>query len=337
VVKPLKTAALLAAATLVVAAGCGSDEDNSEGGGDGEVSTGTPDGFEASTGYLSEVVDSSQHQPYRFEMRTSAAGKTAEGSSDGERSDVVIDFGKLMAPALGVDEDELSDKLGVDDLSFEIVSEPSSVYMRAPLYDALGEQLPPGTDLGPTQDLIEAFDGIGDGWAVIDQKQLTAEVPDTAAAQSIGAMDPSSYFKLLGVSEDVDELGLEKIDGVSVTGLKAEVTLGDIYAAQGIDVDKMFPGGAHGIDEALVPIEVWVDKDNHIRRVELTTGGKAMKDALEDAGEDPDDFGPLVDNELEQTIDITDYGDTSIEVEVPTDDLTDITADFIDVMKQVAT
>jgi len=336
VVKPFRTAALLAAATLVVAAGCGSDDDSSGGGGGGDVSAGTPKGFEASTGYLSKVVDASKHQPYRFEMRTSAAGKTGEGASDGERSEVVMDFGKILGPALGVSPDKLQDRLGVDDLSLEIVTDASKVYLHAPLYDALGELVPAGS-MGPMEDMIDAFDGIGDGWAVVDQKQLMAEVPGAAASQSVGAMDPASYFKLLGISEDVDELGLDEIDGVSVTGLKAEVTMGDIYAAQGIDVDKMIPGGAHGIDKALVPIEVWVDKDNHIRRVELTTGGEPLKEALEDAGEDPDDFGPLVDNELTNTIEITDYGDTSIEVDVPSDDLTDITDDFIDVMQQIGT
>jgi hypothetical protein len=335
VVRPFRTAALLAAATLVVAAGCGSDDDDDSSDGDGDVSAGVPEGFEASTGYLSKVVDSSKQLPYRFEMETSAAGKTGEGTSDGERTQVSIDFGKVMAPAFGVDEDELADKLGIDDLSLEIVSDASHSYLRAPLYDALGEKIPSGTDLGPSQELIEAFDGIGDGWAVIDLEEVAAEAPNASAAQTAGAMDPSAYFKLLGISDEVDELGGDTIDGVKVTGLAADVTMGDIYEAQGIDVDKLIPGGSRGLAKAVVPISVWVDGDNHIRRVELTTGGEPMKEALEDAGQDPDDFGPLVENGITSTIDMSDHGDESIEVELPTGDATDVTDAFIDYMQAV--
>jgi hypothetical protein len=176
---------------------------------------------------------------------------------------------------------------------------------------------------------------VGDGWGVIDQTKLKAEFPDLPVSQGVGAMDASSFFKLLGATEKVRELGADTIDGTKVTGLAAEITLGEMMKGQGVDLDKMVPGGAHGVDKALIPVKVWIDGNNHIRRIEMTVGGDPLREAVEEAGEDPDELGPLGESSMKQTIDISDYGDSSIKVALPTGDLTDITDDFVDIMRQI--
>jgi hypothetical protein len=323
-------AAAVVGVALVTAVGCGSSKS-----GDDDVSAGKPAGYEASTGYLSKVVGTSSHAPARFEMSTSAAGKVGEGEFDGQRSRVLMDFGKILAPSLGGKAEKVADRLGVDDLSLEVKADRSKTYMRSPFLAAAGDVIPSGTNLGAMQSLIDAFDKVGDGWGVIDNHRLQAEFPDLPVSQSVGAMDASAYFKLLGATEKVRELGADTINGANVTGLAAEITLGDMMKAQGVDFNKMIPGGARGVDKALIPVKVWIDGDNHIRRVEMTMGGDPLREAVKEAGEDPDDFGPLVNNEIKQTIDISDYGDTSIKVALPTSDLTDITDDFVDIMRQI--
>src|SRR5262249_61327754 len=102
----LVAAGFVCVALVGAAAGCGSS-------GDDDVSADKPAGYEASTGYLSKVVGTSSHVPSRFEMHTSAAGKVGQGESDGTRARIVLDFGKVLAPALGADADQLADRLGV--------------------------------------------------------------------------------------------------------------------------------------------------------------------------------------------------------------------------------
>lgn len=114
---------------------------------------------------------------------------------------------------------------------------------------------------------------------------------------------------------DVEELGYDGIRGVAVTGLAAEVRYGDLLAAHGSG-----PASIEAMNDITVPVEVWVDRDGLVRRVSVEFGRDAMAEAL----------GPEADLSsfpvnVAFTLDLFDYGDESIDVELPADaiDVTD--------------
>lgn len=236
---------------------------------------------------------------------------------------------------------EMPEELDDIDMSLETIDDSTATYIRAPLYAAFLDLIPSGTldQMGPTGLMAESLAAAGDGWASIDKAELLEVLPDGSATQAAGGMDVATFFEVLGDPEDVEELGTETIDGEVMSGLAAEVSLGDIYEGRGIDLDKMMPGGDDlSIGDILVPVEVWVDDDGHIRQVTMTVDGDEIADAVEDGGASAAEAQALEGLSNSQTITFSDYGDTSIEVAVPTDttDTTDVTDGFVDAMEAMS-
>ena len=74
-----------------------------------------------------------------------------------------------------------------------------------------------------------------------------------------------------------------------------------------------------------MPVEVWVDDDDRVRRIVLDLNmGDIMAGVAEQLGEDIGDFGVS----MTMSMDFTDYGDESIEIEVPEASV-DITDEYL--------
>lgn len=311
--------------------------------------------FAATPEYLAGVADATDGLNYRMSMDMTmiveAEGESLDmggtlmtGEVEGERSTMTLDMGELfgdMAAQAPADE-AMPEELLDGDLTMEMVTDGSTLYMRAPFFTTMGEMaLDAGAsrdDLGPLGDLA----ALGEQWGRIDLTEVSpSQVASAAGAQT---SDPRAFLDVVTRGTDVHELGSETIDGVETRGLGATVTYGDMVEAQGMDADdvreQMSAGaGASGDDELAetfdgvleamfameMPVEVWVDDDDRVRRITLDMNmTEVLGAAAEEAGEDLGDGGMS----MAMVMDFSDYGDESIEVEIPTDSV-DITDEYL--------
>lgn len=342
-----RLAAIGGAAALLVSVGCGNDADQADDGKDitSDIKDSDAGGFAATPGYLQKVVDQAEDTAYRFEMDASfnlggapiEIDGLATGEFDGTRQHLTMDMGAMfdeMMGQLGEGEDIPPEMEGLldGDMTIETIVDTDAMYMRAPFFSAMFGNVP-AEEVGEAGELLDAFTGMGDGWGRVDLAELGDVLPGEAASALGGGQtyDPQVFLDMIKGSEGVEELGSDEIDGVSVNGLAADVSMADMLEAQGMDAAT---AGAAGLEDMAFPIEVWIDGDDQIRRVSFSFDGETLADAAAEAGEDIDDMdiGSEMDAfEFSMTMDFTDYGDASIEVEVPTgDDVVDITQDFVE-------
>ena len=294
--------------------------------------------FAATSEYLAGVADATEGLSYRMSMdmtmSMSGAGDSIEmggpvmtGEVDGERSSIVMDMGELFADLPGAG-------MPVGDLTMEIVTDGiDSLYVRAPFFATIAQEaLDAGatrSDLGPLADLAE----LDTTWGRVD----LSEMSPTKVASTVGSQttDPQVFLDMLARGTDVSDLGTDTIDGVQVRGLAATVLYEDMIEAQDLDLDEVrdqfdsaMPGGAEPdavIDAVLdleLPLEVWVDDDDRVRRITMALDMGALFEQFEDAGAG----GMQMSTDI--SIDFADYGDDSIAVEVPADAV-DVTDSFL--------
>lgn len=340
-----RLAAVGGAAALLVSVGCGDDANQAADGKDitSDLDGGETGGFAATPGYLQKVVDQSDDQAYRFEMDVSVnlgvapieIDGLATGEFDGTRQHMTMDMGamfdQMMGQIGGGDIPEELEGLFDGDMTVETIVDTDAMYMRAPFFASMFGNLP-ADEVGEAGDLLGAFTSMGDSWGKVDLSELGDILPGEAASALGGGQtyDPQVFLDMIKGSETVEELGTDEIDGVSVSGLAADVSMADMLEAQGMD--SATAGGE--LDGLTFPIKVWIDRDDQIRRVSYSLDAESMADAAEAAGEDLDDMdigSEMASFEVGMTMDFTDYGDASIQVEVPTgDDVVDITQDFVE-------
>jgi hypothetical protein len=335
-VRRTRTVALAAAVVAAIAAGGCAEEasgpdvaigDDTTTDGDVGANVGE---FAATTDYLVSVADATEGQTYRIAVDMAMQmggqgtsfdvdGRLMTGEVDGDRTSMTMDLGVLfddMADQLPAGEAP-ADMFG-DDLTMDMVTDGTTMYLRAPFFAALAGTAgsagaSPG-DLGPLTELAE----LGDGWGRVDMAQVSpSAVASAAGAQTV---DPEVYLAIVSRGDDVRDLGADSIDGVEVRGLGATVTYEDMVAAQGMDIDDALgqvPADASGAVEALrsmeMPIEVWVDGDDRLRRISFAFDMADMVADLDVAERPPADFAMAFD----MTMTLSDYDDPSIDIEVP--------------------
>jgi hypothetical protein len=318
-----------------VTAACGDDTSGSEESAGGDVIAGAVE-FQATSQFLDKASERSLNEPYRIDVsmsmdiagggdELSAEAPIMTGEQAGTSYEMTMDMGEWLDEMPGG-----AASTGVDDWTVEMAGDPSTMYIRAPVYAALAEQ--PGVgDLGPVGELAV----LGDSWGRVDLQAL-GDLSLTDVQSTVGSpngADPRAILDLVANADDVEELGTDEVDGVGVNGLGASVSLGDMLEAQGTDVEKFVQqmsanmAGLGEVDstaladvmqtiaDALVPFEVWVDGDGYVRRVsyEMDTldifDGTSIGDTLEDEGLEAFSVGT--------TTDYSDYGDDSIAIELP--------------------
>ena len=336
--------ALGGAATLLLATACGGDDadqadDDVSGvemeGSESEAS-GSAGGFEASPGYLSKVVEESTGQSYRYEMTMSMelggepldfGGPIATGEFDGTRNHMQMDMGLMFEAIMGSmgGGEDLPGGMSMDDMNIEYVVDADAMYIRAPFFGAMLGGVPAGAagEMGEAGALLEAFGSLGDGWGKVDIAAMGDVAPGEAAGSLGGgqAYDPQVFLDMIRESESAEELGTDEIDGVPVSGIAASVDMGDMLEAQGMSPEEV-GGAVEDMAGLTFPMEVWIDADDLIRRIDYAFDEETLAEL--GGGADAAGMGGI-----SMTMDFLDYGG-DITVEVPSgDEVVDITEDFV--------
>lgn len=330
------------ATTLLAAAACGEGDLTGEGAREdgSDVVTGEVD-FAATGRFLAEASRRSSTEPHRIEMSMSMVGVAAgpdldvefplaSGEVDGAASEIHMDMRPMTEELAAADGAPSGIPDGVD-MSMDMVTDGGPIiYMRAPLFATIAEQAPPGADLGPVADLIE----LDDRWGRIDTAALggTSLAEAQQAVGTPGGADPRVLLDLVAGADDVEELGQDEVDGDPVNGLAAEVTITELLEAQGQDPESYFDqmtgsfGGqasdedvaaaAEEIYQTPLPLEVWVDGAGYVRRIAYEM------DLAEIARAQGGGPSGLEEFTAGYVLELTDYGDESIEVELPAEDET---------------
>lgn len=311
-----------------------------------DLPTGDFGEFAATTDYLSGVARAADQQSYRLAvdmtMRGSAPGEGAfefgglimTGQADGELSSVVLDMGSVMddfAPGESFD----------GDLTMTMVTDDEAMYVQAPFFRTLADRaMAEGAtfdDLGPLGAVARLDEN---EWGRVDLDQLTmAEIAQTTGAQGVSA---DVFLDMAADGEEVEDLGTEEIRGVETRGLGATSTFEHMVLAQGVSRDEFVDqlGVPEGVpDEEFdrvvdamldleIPLEVWVDADDNVRRVTFALDMSEMMSGLADL----DPTAADVQMSIDMSMDMFDYGDESIEIEIPAES-TDVTDEFVDLME----
>jgi hypothetical protein len=243
----------------------------------------------------------------------------ATGAFVDGRSHMTVDFGVLLEDV--IDDEEIPEELEGTDLTMELISDGTDLYLRSRFFAVMAAE--------SDDDSIAVFRELGDTWGFVDGTSIPGlDAASISQVTGIGGADPSALFDLLADVEGAESIGTDEIGGVSVIGVRAEVNLDDLLAAQGAtpalsELDNPF-------GEATFPIELWIDKDGLIRRWTFELTPEAMAAAVEAAGES---VPPELEMELSVTMDLFDYGADDIVVEVPTE-FVDITDEYIELMPE---
>lgn len=321
----------LAASTLLAgAAACASEGDDPVA--DVQTEAVEPGQFEATATYLKAAAEQSTAEGYHMEMRFSMTGEVDDdappmmaGEVDGDRYHFVMDLSPMMSQMADTMGESLPPEMAVLDLTMEMAGDPETLYLRAPMFAALGDLVPGGgAGLGPAAGLAD----LGDGWGYVDMQALGDLVPtDVAAALGGQSLDPGTIVAMIEGAEGVEELGDDEIDGTPVHGLTAEVSMGDLLEAVGQDPEALAQAGSMGADDMLASIyematdiQVWVDDDGYLRRMVYGYSFDQIAEAMgEDAG-----LAGMSGMQFSYAMDMSDYG-AAVEFEPPADavDITD--------------
>jgi hypothetical protein len=281
-----RSTALLLGLGLLFAAACSGGDDEattSVAGTAGETSVGVaapggspggsapnvPAAIEAASpgGALIRAAQATEAQSYRFEMDFALSGLTempgvslnfgasGEADAENERVRIAMDLSSLLASFayMGMTPDEQAemDTLFADG-TLEMIVSADTIYMRWPLIASM---------LGATTP-----------WVSMDQALLGEEMMPATGAASFG-YDPSTTLAFLESLEDSEEVGTAEIRGVATTQYHGFVTwesvLDQLPPEERAAMEaEMLASGAPAFPR--MPIDVWVDADNLVRRYTMT-------------------------------------------------------------------
>ena len=185
-----------------------------------------------------------------FDTAVNAAGQnlhmTGEGAVDFERraATMTFDVGDLL---------QASGLPAAAGERWTILTNGLLVYMRAP---ALARQLPGGKE-----------------WLKLDVEQLAkSRNVDLGQLRQLTQNDPTQMLDYLkAVSGKIEEVGSEDVRGVATTHYRAKVDLDKVADQAPANAREAFRSSIRSLERGLggheVPIDVWVDSDNRVRRL----------------------------------------------------------------------
>ena len=206
---------------------------------------------------------------------------TAAGVFAGQQAQMEMDFGAMLA---AIEEAGEEVPPGLDE-PMQIVVDGSTMYMRWPFLEAMGGA--PGWMSVSAEELGVASDAMGTGWSATNNPAQMLET-------------------LRGIaSKDIEELGTDEIRGAEATGYRVEVDLAKAAEQMGEDFRASFEASIEELGLSTMAMDVWIDADGLVRRVEMDLqemmAGVAEADQLEAGTMTMDFFG---------------YGD-DVEIQVP--------------------
>lgn len=138
----------------------------------------------------------------------------------------------------------------------------------------------------------------GKTWIKIDQRQAAGLNPSSPASN-----DPATFLEGLRGAGNVEEVGVEKVRGVSTTHYKVKIdtekALQQLTPERREQASRIFGSFGQGI-----PAEVWIDEEGLPRRFSFS---------FENAADAPGAF------KMKMTFETYDYG-TRVDVQIPSDD-----------------
>jgi hypothetical protein len=156
-------------------------------------------------------------------------------------------------------------------------------------------------------------------WVRVDLDALYGQQYGGAPVQGGASGDPTRQLEYLrGVSDSVGKVGEERVRGVPTTHYEAIVDLNREVAGQDAKVEEANQELVKKLGTSELPVEVWVDEENRVRRYALDVGVPMPENAASrDASQGDDrlrtrmvveyyDFGTPVEVQappLDQTID----------------------------------
>lgn len=212
-----------------------------------------------------------------FELASTGAYDTGA-----QRMSMEMDMGAMLERLAAAEDEAVPDGL---DEPVQIVVDGTTVYLRAPFLDLLGDA---GTwvSLSP-EDLGVAAGGLGLGAA---------------------SYDPSKILESLrGVTGEPEVVGTEEIRGVETTQYRAMLDLDKAVAGMPIDQRDLIEAQLDQLGATRVAVDVWVDADGLARRLRVDTSGMLGAPGV---GEDASAV---------LTIELFDYGEP-VDIQVPSPD-----------------
>jgi hypothetical protein len=288
----LRRALVSAALAALVVSGCGGGGDSGGSAADGKgkgdvVAPEVEEAFQALTASSDATVEAGSAR-FSMEMSVDGAPSMLEVTMDGTidlasgNGTFAMDLGALGLPGGGDVEARLVD---------------GSIYMD-----------------------LTAFGGLGLGsdaqWVRMDLSAMAEELGIDMS--ELGANDPSQFLGTLealrGVSRDIELLGTDEVRGVETEHYRVVVdfdkALGEVPESLREQLGDSF--AQFGLDT--LPMDVWIDARDRLRRMRFEMGG----DAFEDLGS----------GAVSMTMDLYDFG-VEVEVEAPP---AEDTVDFMELL-----
>jgi hypothetical protein len=174
---------------------------------------------------------------------------------------------------------------GVDLSKIDLVMEGFTLYMRLPFLEGAG--------LKP--------------WVEIDLEALAQEEGfDLPSLKQLSQTDPTQVLEYLrAASGDIEEVGEEEVRGVATTRYRMTVDLAKVAEQAPEEARASIESLVAGTGLETVPVEVWIDADGLVRRLDLDYRGMELA---------PGERG-----DMDLRMELYDYG-VGAEVELPPSD-----------------
>lgn len=326
-IRSRRSTALLLGLGLLFAAACSGGDDDATtataAGTTGEASVGAaapdasttgstpsvPAAIDAASpgGALVRAAQTTEAESYRFEMDFTLSGlpempgvslnfgATGEADAQDERVRLAMDLSSLLASFayMGMTPDEQAEMDTLfGDGTFEMIVSADTIYMRWPL--------------------IASMLGAATPWVSMDETLLGEEMMPAPGAASFG-YDPSMTLAFLEGLEDTEEVGTAEIRGVSTTQYHGLVTWESILEQlppeeRAMMESEMEASGPFALPT--MPIDVWVDADNLVRRYTMTMDLAQMAAEM---GETTTETGVFT-----FSYDLFDFGE-AVDIDIPAD------------------
>ena len=270
------------ALVLVVAAGCGDD---------GGQSISSTDGLspKAVLARAADATVAANSARMSFVMEMNGVPGAGDVTIDGEGA---MDFDRHLA-VMTMDIPDFG--TGVSgEAEIRIVG--SVMYMRMPLPEEAANELG------------------GKSWFSIDLREA-GKAAGIDVSQQMWSDPRQTLAMLEGVSGEITVVGEEEVRGVDTTHYHADVDLRKAIESAGDVIDpEVFSQFTEQLGMTSIPVDVWVDGENQVRRMEMTmtmpnTDTRILaRTELHDFGTDVDVSPPPADDVMDMTDLMDQYG-----------------------------
>lgn len=154
-------------------------------------------------------------------------------------------------------------------------------------------------------------------WVRVDLDALYGQQYGGAPVQGGASGDPTRQLEYLrGVSDSVEKIGEERVRGVPTTHYEATVDLNREVAGQDAGVKEANQELVKRLGTSKLPVEVWVDEENRVRRYALDVSVPMPESAASQGASQGDDR-----LRTRMVIEYYDFG-TPVDVQAPPRDQT---------------